>query len=337
MDGRSFSNIAYPSIGCAVLCVILMLAVVQNADAQSAERVYRDYHASIVAIQTPLGTGSGFVVRSDGLIATNYHVIEGATRIQVVFKDNPSVHWAEAVGTDPTYDLALLRVQSGPRARPVRLGSTRRLPIGSEVIAIGNPLGLDASVSTGIVSQVRVLQGLSFMGELIQITAPISPGSSGGALFNRNGEVIGVTTLGIIDGQNLNFAVPIERLQTLIDASQPASERRPRMPAHETRPRGGEIASIYRHGLELAGPDFRESREYRAVSRALEELESGRPERALRQLVGYRRNIDHFEFYFFWGLVDYYYNDQRFAAIHLRYLEAHSELRQVLESLLFGE
>jgi serine protease Do len=156
--------------------------------------------------------GSGFIVSNDGLVLTNSHVVFGHQAITVTLDDGRKVE-AKLLGADPIIDLAVLRVPV-PREGPPRalLGNSDSIRIGEEVVAIGNPLGLEQTLTSGVVSGLnRFLPDspLSLTPPLIQTDAPINPGNSGGPLFNRCGEVIGITTSMVADAQNIGFAVPI--------------------------------------------------------------------------------------------------------------------------------
>jgi hypothetical protein len=170
---------------------------------------------SVVAITATLpngtGTGTGYVVREDGWIATNYHVVEGAERVSVTFSDGGTLD-ADTVKMGPVYgDVALLHLRT-KNLVPVVLGSTKGMKPGERVVAIGNPKGLDHSLSEGLYNGIREKEG-----HAIQFSAAISPGSSGGPLLNDRGEVIGMATF-VINGQNLNFAVPVEDVKKLMEA-----------------------------------------------------------------------------------------------------------------------
>lgn len=217
---------------------------------------------SAVAIQTfdergrQLSRGSGFFV-GENKIVTNRHVIERSYRVEVQLIDGNRYTAHGILAVDGEGDLALVQVEVPP-------GAARPLPItenapeeGESVLVIGNPFGLEGSVSNGIVSAVREIPGY---GKIIQITAPISPGSSGSPVVNMNGQVVGVATLQAAEGQSLNFAVPSERiirlrvgeLQTF--ASFDA----------ETRKNNRRMAeSFYSQGLKIASSDdFRQALHY---------------------------------------------------------------------------
>ena len=150
------------------------------------------------------GFGSAFAV-GYGLYLTNYHVINEASSYVIYTGKDQVYEAAGIVAVDKTNDLALVKAKIRTNVPPLHIGSTQNLAKGQAVVAIGNPEGLQNTVSTGVVSGLRVIDNQS----LIQFTAPIASGSSGGALFNKKGEVIGVTSSSIDEG-NLNFAVPID-------------------------------------------------------------------------------------------------------------------------------
>lgn len=172
---------------------------------------------SAVAIETfdakgaTLSRGSGFFVASDRII-TNRHVIEKATRVEAHLLDGRKVVAKGVLAIDGEGDLALIQVDV-PRPFISPLPIVRAVPQeGESIVVIGNPFGLEGSVSNGIVSAVREISGY---GKIIQITASISPGSSGSPVVNMAGQVIGIATLQAAEGQNLNFAVPSERISQL--------------------------------------------------------------------------------------------------------------------------
>ena len=159
----------------------------------------------------PLGMGSGFVVR-DGIVATNMHVIEGAARGYAKLVEDKTKHDIRGiVASDAARDLVLLSVD-GLKAKALGVGDSNAVAVGDAVYAVGNPRGLEGTFSAGIVSSVRKVGDDS----LLQITAPISPGSSGGPVVNSKGEVIGVAVATFKGGQNLNFAIPSQYLTALI-------------------------------------------------------------------------------------------------------------------------
>ena len=172
---------------------------------------------SAVAIETfdsrgdTLARGSGFFIATDRVI-TNRHVIERASRVEIHLLNGKKYNVRGVLAVDGEGDLALLAVDV-PRQLAVPLPIVRAAPQeGESIVVIGNPYGLEGSVSNGIVSAVREISGY---GKIIQITASISPGSSGSPVVNMAGQVIGIATLQAAEGQNLNFAVPAERISLL--------------------------------------------------------------------------------------------------------------------------
>ncbi len=162
--------------------------------------------------------GTGFILDRSGLIATNLHVIEGESTIKVkLYKDQGEYQVVSIAGVDRGHDLALMRIKPRASLPIVRLGDSSVVSAGDRIFAIGNPLGMDYSVSDGLISQVRQLSAEL---TILQISAPISQGSSGGPLFNQFGEVIGVTTMIVTQGQNINLAVPGNYLVPMVKQEQ---------------------------------------------------------------------------------------------------------------------
>lgn len=174
-----------------------------------------------------LGTGTGFLVEG-GVLVTNHHVIDSAARVDVMLGEKLSVPAAGIIAKDRDNDLALLRVPAIKR-RPLPLESSRALEPGDRVIVLGSPLGLSGTVSDGIVAALRP-NGLGeegfFKKPLLQITAPVSPGSSGSPVLNAKGAVVGVVVSQFSAGQNLNFAIPADTLLKLIARSRSSSHER---------------------------------------------------------------------------------------------------------------
>jgi S1-C subfamily serine protease len=166
------------------------------------------------------GLGSGFVIDKSGHLVTNFHVIEGADQVEVSFSNGEKMN-AEIVGRDPSTDVAVLRVDASARAlRPLRLGDSDALEVGDEVVAIGNPLGYERTMTAGIVSALgRVIEAPNqfAIDEVIQTDAPINRGNSGGPLLNAEGQVVGVNTQIATAGSSgsigIGFAVPINTVK----------------------------------------------------------------------------------------------------------------------------
>jgi serine protease Do len=163
--------------------------------------------------------GSGFIISNDGLVLTNSHVVFGRQVISVILDDGQRAV-AKLLGADPILDLAVLRIPAPPEGHPkATLGDSDAVRIGEEVLAIGNPLGLEQTLTHGVVSGInRILpeSPMSVMLPLIQTDASINPGNSGGPLLNRCGEVIGINTSVLAEAQNIGFAVPINIAKQVI-------------------------------------------------------------------------------------------------------------------------
>jgi S1-C subfamily serine protease len=220
-------DVAPPSIPEQVLKAV-------DADEQINIRVYQAVNKSVVNITTAAeggglfgdesatGTGSGFVFDRDGHILTNYHVVEGAESLQVTFYDG-STHDAHVVGLDASNDVAVVQAKvPADRLFPVALGDSSPLQVGQKILALGNPFGLERTLTTGIVSSLdrslRAKNGRMIKG-IIQTDAAINPGNSGGPLLNSRGEVIGMNTAIVSQvGQSagISFAVPINAIKRIL-------------------------------------------------------------------------------------------------------------------------
>src|SRR5262249_46461794 len=154
---------------------------------------------------TDSGLGSGFFVNSNGTVITNYHVIADAKEITIRLNNGEAYRRAYLLSKDEIRDVAILRIEASD-VPPVKLGNSNQSKVGEEVLLIGAPRGLDQTVSNGIISGIRILDDGT---RVIQTTAPASPGSSGGPLLDRSGNVMGILTFSVVAGQNLNFAIPI--------------------------------------------------------------------------------------------------------------------------------
>ncbi len=206
--------------------------------AQIAERTI----PSVVLIRVPGGLGSGFIVSADGRVVTNLHVIGSAREATVVLADGRELGHPDVMAVDEKRDLIVLRV-AADRLRPLPLGDSSRVRAGDHVVAIGHPLGLSNTVSDGLVSAVRELSpGLS----VLQLSAPISAGSSGGPLLDDRGRVIGISTLLSTQGQNLNFGLPINALKPLLGQTRATPLAKWNPP-----PATGHVRAIPHHDLSL--------------------------------------------------------------------------------------
>ena len=190
--------------------------------ALDAKRVFQNARQSVVLVMSfdeynqPLAIGSGFFVGNGGAVVTNFHVIEGAADVRVKTPDGDVSRIQNALGVNLKRDLALLEYPKSGKS----LALSKRLPeVGEEIAAIGNPKGLESTLSKGIVSGLREDDD----DVVYQITAPISPGSSGGPILDEHGNVLGVSTFYVSGGQNLNFAVPAGYVQNLLDSPKIAA------------------------------------------------------------------------------------------------------------------
>ncbi len=193
----------------------------------ASDRSVRDLVAQlgqgVVQVRTPSGLGSGFFVSDDGYLITNFHVIEGETKISVeVYHqkdgqlDRHSYKDVRIVAMNKFGDLALLKVddKDAPKFLRVSLGESDALAVGDKVFAIGSPLGLERTVTEGILStKTRQFQGSLYL----QTTTQINPGNSGGPLFNLRGDVVGVTNMKLNFSEGLAFAIPVEQVRWFLD------------------------------------------------------------------------------------------------------------------------
>ncbi len=160
--------------------------------------------------------GSGFVISADGLILTNNHVVEKATQIKVKLETGKEYD-AKVVGRDAKTDLALIRTKpDADFPKPAHLGDSDAIRVGDCVMAVGNPFGLGQTVTTGIISAKGRIIGAGPYDDFLQTDAAINPGNSGGPLFNMKGEVIGINTAIIAQGQNIGFAIPANMARDLL-------------------------------------------------------------------------------------------------------------------------
>jgi serine protease Do len=160
------------------------------------------------------GQGSGVIVTTDGEVLTNNHVIDGATEIRVKLFDGRVLD-AEVIGTDESTDLALLKLKDTSNLPVARLGDSEDLEIGEWVMAIGNPFGLEATVTVGVLSGKGRVIGAGPYDDYLQTDTSINPGNSGGPLFNLAGEVVGINTAIIRGGQGIGFSIPINMAKSV--------------------------------------------------------------------------------------------------------------------------
>lgn len=227
-------------------------ALTGKDDDLNAEQIIEKYKPALISIwmndknyysystntytDTTVLNGSGFLISVDGMIGTNYHVVENIDSL-IVKTSEGSFYNAELILVDEKNDFAIIKLidTSGKKFPTVTLGNSNDVKAGQDVFAIGSPLGFEYTISSGIVAAVRENEKVNFSNpdsyetrekifeKVIQVTAAISPGNSGGALFNSKGEVIGITTYTYAGFGNLNFAVAINAFKKLIDLSETAN------------------------------------------------------------------------------------------------------------------
>jgi serine protease Do len=193
------------------------------ATAHDVQDLVKQIGEAVVQVRTPGGLGSGFFINADGYLITNFHVIQGETEISVeVYHqhngqlDRETYKRVKIVAINKFQDLALLKIEDkdASKFKFVTLGNSDALSVGDPVFAIGSPMGLERTVTSGILStKTRELEGELYL----QTTAQINPGNSGGPLFNMAGEVIGVTNMKVMFGEGLGFAIPVELVKNFLD------------------------------------------------------------------------------------------------------------------------
>lgn len=210
----------------------------QAADVTGVQAVAAEVTPSVVsiAVQSQFGQagGTGVIISSDGEIVTNNHVVESAGQggtVQVTFSDGTTAD-AEVIGTDPLTDLAVIKAQDVSDLQPAELGNSGDLAVGQQVVAIGSPLGLDGTVTSGIVSALnrpmaassegQPQNGVNSVIDAIQTDAPINPGNSGGPLVNMDGQVVGINSAILTTGSGngsigLGFSIPIDQAKPIIE------------------------------------------------------------------------------------------------------------------------
>lgn len=178
-------------------------------------------HASLLLIRAmdangdTLGLGTGFLVSPDGRFVTNYHVIQEAAKLSVKVLDGAEYADVQLVAADPATDLALMQLPNVRGLPSMPLGSDLQVEVGDRVFVMGNPMGMSGTFTDGMISGKRPLEGVA----MLQMSAPISAGSSGGPVMNERGEVIGIATMMVMGGQNLNMAVPVRYLRPMLASS----------------------------------------------------------------------------------------------------------------------
>lgn len=159
---------------------------------------------AVVVIETDEALGSGFVIKPDGIIVTNNHVVANAKAMRIKFPSGEIYRNVYLISSDPTEDLAFLKIEAVDLPT-IPLGNSNNMQLGDEVLLVGAPQGLEQTVSSGLISGIRLDNGI----RVLQTSAAASHGSSGGPLLNRSGEAVGVMSFKVVDGENLNFTIPI--------------------------------------------------------------------------------------------------------------------------------
>ena len=202
----------------SVLLFMLIIMAAKNAFGQNyGEAIYANNRHAVVTIVTfdasgnPKSLGTGFITSPNGKIVTNYHIIEKANHLMIKLLTGAMFPVEGYLALSSKKDFAVLKV-NGKELPTVKLGSLESVKVGQRVFALGSPLGMEQTFTDGMVSSIRDGSEIneSQIQKVIQHTAPISPGNSGSPLFNSQGHVIGINTLILTGGQNLNFAIPID-------------------------------------------------------------------------------------------------------------------------------
>ena len=237
-----------------LLAALITPTIRVEASQDLLPELVRRIKPSAVAIETfdsrgeKLSRGSGFFIDADRIV-TNRHVIEGAHRAEVHSSTGVVMPVKGVLAIDPEGDIALLKIDPpSPQVRPLPLDRTSPQE-GESVVVIGNPLGLEGSVTNGIVSAVR---DIPTFGRIIQITAPISSGSSGSPVVNMQGQVIGIATLQVTGGQSVNFAIPSERISQLQATTLMSL---PDVVANTSRNKRAKAVQFFRDGLSFLSKD----------------------------------------------------------------------------------
>ena len=244
-------KISYLSV---ILCLILHSFVISNTEAKPVQDIAEEAFPSVVMLVMhdshgqPTSLGSGFFVKED-VIATNLHVIEdAASGYAKIIGKKEKYDISGFVAIDKQRDLVLLKLQDA-NAPIIALAESNDVSVGDEVYAIGNPQGLEGTFSKGIVSSVRKVDKDIFL----QITAPISPGSSGGPVLNTEGKVVGVSFATFNSGQNLNFAIPVSYLRLLLSLKNPLTYFPPLDQARERKSHISVKFSVQKTLMVLSG------------------------------------------------------------------------------------
>ncbi len=213
-NGGSFISKAVDLVGSAVVRIDTERTITRRIDPFFGDEAM----TGLPQQQLLRGQGSGFIIDRDGIILTNAHVVDRADKVTVILKDGRSLE-GKVQGVDPVTDLAVVKV-SGTKNLPIaQLGDSDRVKVGDWAIAVGNPFGLDNTVTLGIVSTLKRASSTVGMTDkrldFIQTDAAINPGNSGGPLLNAQGQVIGINTAIRADAMGIGFAIPINKVKTI--------------------------------------------------------------------------------------------------------------------------
>lgn len=244
-------KMAKKSIIITILCLIVLLQPlhpkVALAEVLAAKDIYRLVNPSVLTVEAydqygnGSATASAFVIDNEGHAVTNYHVVKDAVFMKAISSNGDTSNVLNIVYCNKERDLAIFKLEGGNFPPPVSLGNSDTIVNGDKVSAIGNPLGLGNTISEGIISGMqRFLFGQVFL----QFTTPISPGSSGGVLINEKGQVIGITTATMLDGQNINFAIPINDLLKVLHKTEKSVTLKPYKKTSKTLKYHGEAFSF---------------------------------------------------------------------------------------------
>lgn len=198
------------------LAVCVFFPFLAHGQRQTSD-IYKESSPAVVTVEGERKSGSGFLISEDGVVVTSYHVVAGEKNVSIRLASGLELAMDEIIAEDARLDIVLLRLK-GKGFPKLTLGDSDQVLPGDSIVVISNPLGLAGSVSDGLVSGVREFDGA----KMLQISAPISPGSSGGPVLDRAGRVVGVARATILGGQNLNLAVP-----TNVVAAIAANPKRP--------------------------------------------------------------------------------------------------------------
>lgn len=183
----------------------------ENRATEWAEIVAR-IQPAVVVIKTDEGLASGFIIKPNGIIVTNYHVVANAKAMVVKFQSGEEYKSVYLLSSDPINDLAFIKIEAVDLPI-IPLGNSNDVQVGEDVLLVGAPQGLEHTVSSGLISGIRLDEGV----RILQTSAAASPGSSGGPLLNRKGEAVGVMSFKLVNGENLNFTIPINYVRGKLD------------------------------------------------------------------------------------------------------------------------